>query len=588
MDKNKFDLQKRIEAEGFKAIDVPEERALRAIQARVGEYHTYFDALTKLFANSQRNSSGQMLAAQALQASTSLVKQIDVLLTLSDVKKASEASKNVLEQLQRIEEAFAYLTSQETLPQTFKDQIAEAEGSTGLTVKEMQSSVVVMQSRYQKMGKAKKPTSLGGKLLQSDLAKGIAYTMLGPFGSILKMGVDWQQKRQEKQKALGEQAFAEATLTREQKTPEGFAKMSKFLAGSDKYKIEEDVVRGQEGKYTSVGTVASKTASGGMSGGGASSKKTLMEGMIAFFSGPAFSTPWTKKLLAAVEGEIGIGKGKDKDKKKEEQSDFLSGLIKGLVTAPLVASIGMMVWDAFKAQSIAKKEGWLRKSGEELQGGQKIAVGLGGTLGGTGPGVFDKGSLGDKAKNVGWGAAKGGLLGAGIGMLPGALGLLASLALAPLTAGASLAGVPLALSAMGAGALKGGLIGAGVGAGTHAIGGKKISQGVQATTRLMSGQDIQTGEFKGSAFPSPKTGIKFSEQELLPKFVPIDISNINIEQKSQEGLDKLSSIMTEVKEEIQKSSKGKPQSFNSGYDAYNTRDPIILALNSGMVDIAST
>ena len=97
--------------------------------------------------------------------------------------------------------------------------------------------------------------------------------------------------------------------------------------------------------------------------------------------------------------------------------------------------------------------------------GAKVASGIGGALGGTGPGLFDEGSAGDKAKNIGGGALKGAGIGAAIGSIIPGLG-----------------------TAVGA------AIGAGVGAVGSAIGGEKITKAIKGVGDFASKTFKKAGE----------------------------------------------------------------------------------------------
>lgn len=117
----------------------------------------------------------------------------------------------------------------------------------------------------------------------------------------------------------------------------------------------------------------------------------------------------------------------------------------GLLTtaATGIGGLAMMGIDAY--HGVENSEEWL--GSDSL--GAKIASGAGAALGGTGPGWFDGGSLGDTALNTAGGAGKGALIGAAIGSIVPGLG-----------------------TAIGA------AVGAGVGAVGAAIGGEKISQAI--------------------------------------------------------------------------------------------------------------
>ena len=289
-------------------------------------------------------------------------------------------------------------------------------------------------------------------------------------------------------------------------------------------------------------------------------------GLFKFFSTTAKRAPYLKELLEAVQ-EKGPKKTKEEKSGKEEKSSLL-GTVAKVGAGLVVGGLAMGIWDAFKAQGVAKEKGWLGEKGKELHGGQKIAAGVGGFLGGTDPGVFDKGTIGQKAKNVSWGALKGGLVGGGLG----ALLSLGAVAAAPFTGGATLAALPTTLGMMASGALTG----AGIGAVTHAIGGEKISQGTQATTRILQNQDIATGEERKSQSPYGNLGD-----------IPAENFQATSSQDIRDGLDKLYTGISEVGNILKEGSKSVSRKLSSGYDANNTRNPLLSSLGAGILDVAA-
>lgn len=117
--------------------------------------------------------------------------------------------------------------------------------------------------------------------------------------------------------------------------------------------------------------------------------------------------------------------------------------------------LGGLAWmgvDAYKGTKKANE--WLGRDDTSA----KVISGVGGAIGGTGPGWADEGSIGDKAKNTLAGAGKGALIGGAIGSIIPGLG-----------------------TAIGA------AIGGGVGAIASAIGGEKISKAIDWVGEKASG-----------------------------------------------------------------------------------------------------
>ena len=148
----------------------------------------------------------------------------------------------------------------------------------------------------------------------------------------------------------------------------------------------------------------------------------------------------------------------------------------GAMSAGLLATgamgAGGLAWMGVDAYKGTKKAGeWLGREDTSA----KVISGVGGALGGTGPGWADEGSVGDKAKNTLAGAGKGALIGGAIGSIVPGLG-----------------------TAIGA------AIGGGVGAIASAIGGEKISQAIDWVGEKAGQMWDKTKEVAGKAWEGIK------------------------------------------------------------------------------------
>lgn len=172
----------------------------------------------------------------------------------------------------------------------------------------------------------------------------------------------------------------------------------------------------------------------------------------------------------------------------------------GLATAGGVASLaGGLVWggvDAYKGTKKSKE--WLGKNTV----GSKIASGIGGFFGGTGPSVTDKNaSKGDKAKGILKGAGKGALIGAGIGTLVGG---------------------PV-------GTAVGGAIGGVVGGIGGAIGGKNISKGLSKAGSWIKEKGGQAKDWASEKWADTKewgAGIKEKMSTFFKETLPTKMGEL--------------------------------------------------------------
>ena len=183
--------------------------------------------------------------------------------------------------------------------------------------------------------------------------------------------------------------------------------------------------------------------------------------LFNFFNKDAFFAQWTAQLLDNVKIIAGKSGG---NTTFSNLGSLANSFLKFLPLIGVLTTVGMGIWDAFKG--ISKANEWFNT--KNATAGQNTSAGIGGFLGGTGPGVFDKGSIGAKAGNIGWNAAKG----AGIGALLSSLLSIGALGAEAFTGPVGWSLIPETLALSGGGALAG----AGIGAGLGAIGGKDIAK----------------------------------------------------------------------------------------------------------------
>jgi len=308
--------------------------------------------------------------------------------------------------------------------------------------------------------------------------------------------------------------------------------------------------------------VAKERAPAPIAGGGGLNTRLLATAMsgalFLFFNKEAFRARWTSeiyKMLIKTKGLGGVAAVKGGGGLAEAVGGGLLTRLgnigktigRGITAAGRfmispaglgLAGAGMGIWDAFKAQRAAKEQEWFGETGKPLTIGQKISAGIGGFLGGTGKGLGEKGAtLGDVAKQTGWGLAKGAAIGGAIGSIIPGLG-----------------------TAIGA------AVGAGIGGLTHLVGGGRIAKGLYSLWKKLP-------------------WIKKEEEKIVPyqKKVEqiVEKSGTGVE-KVAEGNRRLEKKLDEVVEAVR--SRGGTVAVptrGKETDVYNIRDPLLESLNKG-------
>ena len=490
---------------------------------------------------------------------------IDKLLGSKGLIATSEEATDLYYGLEYIESSIEELSALAASNVQTQQAISRVEKQTGISFENLAKTQPLIVKRYKglipskpfaekKAAFAARHPELYG--LGREMLGGITGAF-GPYGTAAKwMGTTitgYLKRRREAKLEKEAGGLAQRLLPAELTTPERAMTLKEALMGgipTPRAVRPEELIRRKTGPEVTAGS----------------------QPLYQFFNEGAYKAKWTKKVLSLLSLFGGLDFMK-KETKKEERKFLKEKLeetplknVKNFAVflgplLSLLAGLGMGVWDIKKGLEIAKKEGWLRKPGEELAKGQKVAIGIGSFLGGTGPGIFDKGTIGQKAKNIAWGALKGGLIGGGL-IAAGAL-------LAPLTGGVSLGAVMAAAPAImtaSAGSIAGGAaLGASIGAGIHGFGGKRISQGIQETTRLLNLQNPVTGQ----------SLINFQNQVQSDLFKNIEQSGTKIINYNSQMLEELKNISKYIF----------PKISGSNYQAKDSGDPLVEALNQGNVSV---
>lgn len=572
---NEFQWAEKYKQEGAVIFKETSQKSLRLIQESLrGDIYTYFYNLAGKFGNKVSTAEKKQVV-ELVDLTLETADEVDKLLTINSSTDREALVQSIYNKFDHIRGGLAYFSNPENFTGATQQRLKELERDTGTSASGLGDRFKVIQGRMNVLEKPKskfeqfkeKHAVLGGVASAAGgIAGGIGEDITEGFGFLGQMGksVFEAQKKKKERAAIQEQQKFIGNVMPQDTSIEKFQSTYSDLYGKGKGKVETDV--GASSRHT------------------LDQKAALDNGLTSFFTTGAYRAKWTKDLLAAVSvGAVA--------KEPKEEGDLLKNLglgdlgatlgsfgksLASFATNPItigVAGLAMGAWDAFKGRKKSEDEGWLTgKAGQKQTLGQNIASSSGSFLGGTGPGIGEKGAtVGGIAKNALWNTIKGAAIGF---MVAGPIGA---------------------------------LVGGGIGLTGGLIGGKRISQGLQATTRFMGGQDIQTGASRDFTKVNPKTGmpdltpadlmgrgrsvkagVKFGETELLPKFdqVPLSIPGAETLKVQKEGFESLNKTMDNLLNESKSKKDETSASNSSGYDAYNIRDPLLASLNTGILDIA--
>jgi len=599
----------KLKESGFGVFTEEGRKILLRISNRyLGDFRTFFLDLTARYTTDMRSTAEIKRINEVLWKITGLTNHISKLYASPDFRTAVEDVKVLKEKIADLDSEFVFFVTTETLTKTLKENIAKTEKATGISLEDMRYAQGVIGRKVQEISKPRSLFSGIGEGISeplkqrgNELYKGLFTALLGPLAPLYPIGsAIWKSLRGT---SLGDRATRKNALNEEEFNMTSVNVGRGGLSSVGRETIEERPSR----REREWGGTRSTTLSSALS---------FQESLFLFFnthSGGAYQARWTKELLEAVGGGKRQPDG-DRRPLGMHLSDIGTALAKIAPLIPGIVGIGMGLWDAFKAQQIAVEKGWLGKPGEALSLDKKISVAIGAFLGGTGPGLGEKGAKADEVmKNIAWGMAKWAGIGSTIGgfLLPGLGNLL--------------------------GAIIGGAIGAGLGA----LGGRRISLAVQAVKdatvraatsiskgwqdygiagvaqnlasvmtfglipKISAKPDDQTlGQQAGvvpiseaatteelakagismpTDYGIPETGRTTAPQFGLtvPKSVPIDTSSSDAQKAQIVGLNKLYESFEEVNISIKDMNKSKTGKTPSGTDTNSTRHPLMSSLDAG-------
>jgi len=555
MDKFKWadEYQKR----GFKVFSPETVKSLRAIQRKYRvDYRRFFMIAADVEKGAGRPQQTNRID-ELLKMIDVIWETIDEMLSTSSITVGEEKMQKLFEYTNEVDEGFRFFSDPKNYSTAMQKRIQLAESQTKIKVSDIANANKDIKQQLLEAGKKQ---TLGEKLSPyapqmgalGDFAKNTAYEMLGPFEGIARAGgkavggiSSMMKARREKKIDLKRQALLQSTLLADEATPEFFgAYESAGNFGKNKFKdtmsdtyghsskgfdpnIEPEMARGP---YSTRSQRKRSEQSQEMTG----------QALFTFFHKDWVRASWTRDIYAAITGKGAKTSGIGEDKTQLWKQIAIG--VAGAVTAGLAAA--GIIKGSIIGRAKSEKEGWLTgELGKKQAMGQNVASYVGTGLGGHGPGIFDKGTVGDKAKNIGWQAALGGSLAGGVATL------------ATLFTGGAAA--PSILPAIA--------WGMGIGGGLGAVGGKKISQGIQGTSRLVTGKDPRTGKGWGEQIPvstSINSGFEF---EGLSK-----------------TLEKNTQMMLDGMEKMNKGSIFQ----GSGVDSKGVDDPITGGINEAWIGLA--
>jgi hypothetical protein len=547
--------------EGLSIFNDESVRLLRAMQRKYTDHHEFFTQLTLLY-QGQRMTAEQEKAGETIALIEEVNEQINKVLNIRNLPTKEEIQK-LFSLTEKIDLNIKIFQNKgpEQLSKAMQKRIEEAENKTGMNLENLGKSAAMIQGRMGKLTKTVTSPILKGI---GGIGGAIAGTMLGPLGILATAGMDLYKNYRERKITAENKALSGTLLLEKEQTREAQMGMFENLFGGKAVipKTIEERSRKYIGGFNPFADI--KETIGANTGVRGVGNLNLGTALFTFFQFDAYKAGWTRDLLNAVKQLVGTGikiggEGKQGINLLPNLGDLVN-ILKRIAPALMgVAGIGMGLWDAFKAQSVARDRGWLGPVGKELIGGQKWAAGIGGFLGGTGYGLGEKGSTwADIAKNASWGIGKGALIGSMFGPL-------------------------------------GTLIGSGVGLGTSLIGGRRIASGIQATTRWLTGE--KTPEQLEKQLGVHSTVARALELQRQGMSIKESVAAVAAEQGGkevtssalltfgEEAKQGFGNVVNSIEKMSAKLDKNSGVSFSSGnFFATNIGDPLVEALSLGSLD----
>ncbi len=417
---------------GFSIFDTGMENTLRALRRKYSvDVHEFLRELAE--ANESKNvTSAQRAIVEAMQMATSIPTLIDKLLADNGIRATPEEIDLLFFNVTQMEQRVVELQEEYQRVSAFRERVNKVSAKTGVNLAGVSRVHQVAKGRLGapvvpagSLGERARKAAPGAYGAVSGIGQGILSATLGPFAGMARLaygaGSGMYKYFREKKIERSKWDIAEALSTGKERTSVGLRGMYDYLSGTRPGLSE--VIREQykagpraEGRERMAGpsfTTGQRFAPAAS--------------LFAFFNKDAYVAKWTRDVTDSLHKLIG---------KKQMPGGgggfgmFPAGGLASFAKIALpiiagVAGLAMAAWDAFKAPKVAKERGWFGKPGEPISLSQKVFAGIGGALGGTGPGIGERGAkASDVSKNAMWNFVKVGLLSPSLAPAGGLLGSL--------------------------------------------------------------------------------------------------------------------------------------------------------------------
>ena len=266
---SKFKWADSYQKQGFKVFSDESIKSLRLIQRKyTHDYLEFFKKVDDTFAGMPMTPERKQVN-RVIEAIQEAVYIVDKLLATTSVPESKEQVQTLADLMENIDKAFIFFSNPDNLSAPTQKRIQEVEKKSGISVQDIAKANKAIKGRVEEAGKVT-PSIFGraGSVLASgvkplgDMAhKALASGAFGPIGTaaatiggLAGKGVkgvsDFMQRRKEKKLNLERQAFSQSALLQGEATPEGFSEMFKGLRKSGVGSLGEDLKKGGGTKYS--------------------------------------------------------------------------------------------------------------------------------------------------------------------------------------------------------------------------------------------------------------------------------------------------------------------------------------------------
>ena len=588
----KLSYDEELKESGFGAFTKEGQIILERIRNRYeGDFRTFFVNLNTKYLSYKRATPEVRRVSDVLSKITSLTAHVDKLIGSVDFKNAPQNIKILRSMISDLDSEFRFFTDTENITNTLAENISETEKSTGISLSDLRYAQGIFGKKIQEINKPS-PTyndtkGLGG--LGKDLRTALLASTLTPLAPLIGAWMKYRstaQERARRSETIGGAEIASAGVNVAPSIP--FPRQESLGSEFDR----ENARRGLPVNRTRE--TLSQTAG-------------IQESLFIFFNARAYQARWTKELL---EGVSGIS-GKSVDKTTVIKSGGLFG--PGSLLGNLAAGVGSALGPVFNALgktlasaaavSLAAVGGWLlgRWLGENLKwGGKTLDQHAQGFFLHTLFGGDDKDRLKKQAKEEKDPVMRRSyeLQLANPGMTTGEASKLAADEWknrpAPVGMGMEFrigdeASKDIMKSDMSRdwAAKKEATLDqtTGMYVVESKTGGQKF-MGITPEEAINKRSEFEATISKASLSKIPEVTSAASQVGGAQPKVPIDTTATAAQRDQLNGINKLNIAVDALTENIKDTSKSKTGKSPSGYDANNTRNPLLSSLDAGKVSPA--